>query len=515
MRTNKRKIIPLLDPEVRQILSDIGLNDPGTHHSTSEFISDEKHIADFSKWLMPLHWDPDPRVLALSKVVYQRLYVEPVLNEIVSTCVGTFEEFEAFLMIEEHGKTSPGLPWTNRWTTKKECFLANREFFKTVYDGYFFGNLEWWDWSPVFKVSDKEEFLPNEKDKVRTFMSVDIVTFMITWCLFQDFHKQFNQVPMWVKLSSVGTTEWYGGFNNIVHLLLRFNKIFASDAKKWDGKTSLALAKLSFDPFLEFIFLLLSANLQEKTRRLFHMLCGTNRVVLRWGLLLLLTDGTRSGWLLTLLLNTLMHVFTTFYVWSAYCLEHNVDYMTFHDVISVIHHGDDRNMSTKLQDFTPQFYHEQAYKLSLDFEINEYFETLDDWHYISKSPVLVYTDGKTHYFSFKLNYKRLETMLFYLKKSGSFDPLSIYYQKLSALKPFCVFNKELWQKLHTFQMALRGLLLSYVSVGRFSDIERESILKTPIMTFEECALMHFPRIGGSARIYQPLLKNPSEIIQSD
>jgi len=504
---DKPKIIPIPQTHpIYEILKENQLENSKEFHVTSEGLSqverEARHIQDLSKWFKPLKWTPKPYVLQQAVELFTDR-VESMRNYFTECKIASFSEFKEFITKNVNGNKSPGEPYTRKWQTKMLCFLANEDWFLMMYNKVFvtkeitFENLP-----QILKVNDKEEFLSQlkfiVKKKKRTFMGADMLCFMISWCLFTHFHRIYNKIPFHKKRTTCGQSEFYGGYQEWITFAMVFKNMFKRDMGSFDGtvqKIGVEYCALPWFRILPFYL-----EYCKLIRSFITYTYGWSTVVTMWGLVINIRDGTRSGVLTTLLMNGEYCLFSDYYVWADFCDRYTQYLLHQRDLyIADLDHGDDDIGSTSLDEYTPEFVHESAADLGLIANI-ERIESYDKIEYLSKTPVFLETPHCEMVIAFKPNYLRLQKVLYYTKRMGDWNPYCLYYQKLAAIKPFTIWEPDLWLRIHKVQLAVRTYLLVYEGTVNLTQEEKDIITKTPIFTREDCASMFFPELHKSGYV---------------
>jgi len=155
---------------------------------------------------------------------------------------------------------SPGWPLNQVYHTKREALENEYDLIKSVVFGIFeFGEVDYvWRGhryrTCYWLTSPKEEIRPLEKlanpdkakNKVRTFMCGDMFSYIVGIMLYARQNDNLLSMAFSNHWSSVGISEWYGGWHQLVQILRRngLDKFVCLDASHMEA---------SFNDFLQWV----------------------------------------------------------------------------------------------------------------------------------------------------------------------------------------------------------------------------------------------------------------------
>jgi hypothetical protein len=159
----------------------------------------------------------------------------------------SFEEATSLMDLS----ASPGYPWNLVYQTKRECLEMEYSLLKEIVDRIFeTGEVDYefkgvrhrccyWLTSPKAEIRSMEKLANDDrtKNKIRTFMCGDIITYIVGIMLYAEQNDNLLAQGASDHWSAVGLSQWYGGWDAMASILLRrgINKFLCLDAKHMEA----------------------------------------------------------------------------------------------------------------------------------------------------------------------------------------------------------------------------------------------------------------------------------------
>lgn len=211
-------------------------------------------LNDFKKFERAYLWAPDPQALERAKLAFEKIFFFD------QSCL-SYEQAVSEIELS----ASPGFPWNIRYTTKRECLLAQGPLLKSIVDKIFTdGEVDfeflgvrytrcYWLTSPKSEIRSIDKLNNDDftKRKVRTFMCADIVTHIVSYMLYKvqndRFHSLADAKCHWSK---VGLNPWYGGWDRFTRTLIAGNaerRFTSKDASHMEASVSDAIQEIIYN----------------------------------------------------------------------------------------------------------------------------------------------------------------------------------------------------------------------------------------------------------------------------
>jgi len=181
---------------------------------------------DFAKFRQSYPYYPDRQKMRMVDDAMKRIFMPYMFAEVMS-----FEEATSFMDLS----ASPGYPWNLVYQTKRECLNSEYDLLKEIVRGivdtgevdYYWCGVRYrncyWLTSPKAEIRSMEKLGNDDKtkNKIRTFMCGDIVTYIVGIMLYAKQNDRLLKQGATDHWSAVGLSQWYGGWDVLSKILLR------------------------------------------------------------------------------------------------------------------------------------------------------------------------------------------------------------------------------------------------------------------------------------------------------
>lgn len=244
--------------------------------------------------------------------------------------------------------TSPGFPWTQRFTSKKQM-MRDAEAMRVVTD--------YWEalgkpgvLPPLWTCAQKRELRDVEKlaeNSLRTFTASPFEFSVSANRLCLDANERFYDGAIWRSFSAVGKTKFLSGWDTMARKLLVHPNMYELDESQFDS--SLFRAALFGQRDIRWEFLSPDEQTDENRRRLWELYDSivNSYIVMEDGTLVQKTTGNPSGSSNTVVDNTMILFRLFCYAWIILCKENGIvpTYQHFQKHVEALLYGDDNTYS--------------------------------------------------------------------------------------------------------------------------------------------------------------------------
>lgn len=249
-------------------------------------------------------------------------------------------------ILELDYSTSPGFPW-NLFFEKAD--LVQNPIFREYYKSYWKSLSTKYPKSVIFNISQKEELRHVDKvlaGKTRSICAAPMEHTIACVQMFKGFMDQFLDYNLEMKHLG-GFTPYYGGWNELIRRLKRYNKCNGYDFGQYDS----SIREFFFDGFSDLLCSYLHGDeAKMRARNLITQACESV-VVLPDGSIVTKDFGNATGWYFTFVFNVYVNMVLNLAFFSVKFSTFNLD--DYDAFLVQIFCGDDNATSWEDDRFVP------------------------------------------------------------------------------------------------------------------------------------------------------------------
>lgn len=244
---------PVFNKELIEVARENGIDMPLGYYPAT--ITKSLLLNDFKKFTVSYEWAPVADAWTQTKRVFNGLF-----GAYFVSAVKTFDEAVAEIELS----ASPGHPWNQVYTTKRECLAGEEKLLreiiaKLIKDGevdYVWRGkryrVVYWLTSPKSEIRTIDKLMDPDrsKRKVRTFMCADMIMHIVGYMLYSNQNDQNLGWGRGAHWSAVGLSPWHGGWNSVsVYLTCSDNsrKFKYFDVSHMEASLSTMIQELIYD----------------------------------------------------------------------------------------------------------------------------------------------------------------------------------------------------------------------------------------------------------------------------